>query len=185
MRQVRQFKLLKQYKFIIYYTSRKNNGRADALNKKPDYITTKKILHIINKKNGTFTNATTQLNAIININNKKTIKKKNNKKIISEQKINDYIRKYHDPPKFGHPNMNSTTAILRKNCYFKNIQARVQIYIEKCKSCQQNKYSIYIKFGSRKTILLPDGSQQEIIINFIIKLPKSRDPITGIQYNSI
>ena len=42
MRQVQWFELLKQYKFIIHYTSRKDNGRADTLNKKPDYIIIKK-----------------------------------------------------------------------------------------------------------------------------------------------
>ena len=73
------------------------------------------------KENGTFTNTTTQLNAIINMDDGKTIKWKNGKRIIDEQKINDHIRKYHDPPKFGHPSVNGITAILRRSCYFKNI----------------------------------------------------------------
>ena len=51
----------------------------------------------------------------------KTIKWKNGRKIIKEREINDYIRKHHNPPEFGHPGVNGITAILQKNCYFKNI----------------------------------------------------------------
>ena len=71
------------------------------------------------------TNTTTQLNIIISINNGKTIKWKNNKRVINEQNINNYIKRYYDPLEFGHPDVNSITTILRKNCYFKNMQARV------------------------------------------------------------
>ena len=42
MRQVRWLELLRQYKFIIYYIFRKDNGRADALSRKLNYIITKK-----------------------------------------------------------------------------------------------------------------------------------------------
>ena len=76
MKQVRWFELLEQYKFTIHYISKKNNGRADALSKRPDYITTEKksFMLLVEKKNGTFINITAQLNAIISINDKKTIK---------------------------------------------------------------------------------------------------------------
>ena len=60
MRQVRWSELLKQYKFTIYYTPGKNNGRADTLNKKPDYIITKKESFALftEEKNKIFTNTT-------------------------------------------------------------------------------------------------------------------------------
>ena len=35
--------MLKQYKFIILYTSEKDNNRADALSRKSNYIKIKKI----------------------------------------------------------------------------------------------------------------------------------------------
>ena len=99
----------------------------DTLNKKPDYIIIKKesFAVLAEKKDGTLTNTTTQLNAIISMDNGKTIKWKNNKKIINKQNIDNYIRRHHNPLEFDHPNVNGTTIILRRNCYFKNMQTRV------------------------------------------------------------
>ena len=86
----------------------------DALSKKPDYITTKKESFAIFMEgdNGIFTNTTAQLNAIINMDDKKTIKWKNGRRIINKQNIDNHIRRHHDPPEFGHPSANDTTAIL-------------------------------------------------------------------------
>ena len=42
MKQVRWLKLLGQYKFTIYYTLKKDNGRVDALSKRLDYMTIEK-----------------------------------------------------------------------------------------------------------------------------------------------
>jgi hypothetical protein len=51
-RQVRWSELLGQYKFKIVYTLGKDNGRADALSRRSDYIKTKEIFnHSILKKN--------------------------------------------------------------------------------------------------------------------------------------
>ena len=76
MRQVRWSELLGQYKFTIYYTFKKDNSRVDALSKKPDYVIIKKksFALLAEGENGTFTNITAQLNAIINMNDGKTIK---------------------------------------------------------------------------------------------------------------
>ena len=75
MRQVRWLKLLRQYKFTIHYTPVKNNGRVDALSRRPDYIIIKKksFAILIEKKNGTLTNVITQLNIIISMDDGKTI----------------------------------------------------------------------------------------------------------------
>ena len=88
MRQVRWSELLGQYKFIIYYIFKKNNGRADALSKRPDYIIIEKKSFIIlaEKKNRILINTIIQLNAIINMNGGKTIKWKNGKKVINKKK---------------------------------------------------------------------------------------------------
>ena len=187
MRQVRWLELLGQYKFTIYYIFKKDNGRADALNKRLNYMIIKKesFALLAEEENGTLTNATAQLNTIISMDDGKTIKWKNGKKIIDEQNIDDCIRRHHNPLEFGHPGVNSTTAILRRSCYFKNMQARVRAYMKKCRSCQWNKHSMYTKYGPRKIIPSPDGSWQEIIIDFITKLPKSKNPATGIQYDLI
>ena len=76
MKQVRWFELLGQYKFTIYYIFGKDNGRADALSRKPDYIITKKesFVLLMKGKDKIFINITAQLNAIISMDNRKTIK---------------------------------------------------------------------------------------------------------------
>ena len=138
MRQVRWLELLGQYKFTIYYIFKKDNGRADALSRKPDYVIIEKesFALLVEGENGTLINITAQLNAIIGMDDGKTIKWKDGKRIIDEQKIDDYIRRHHDPPEFSHPGVNGTTAILRRSCYFKNMQERIRAYVKKCKSYQ-------------------------------------------------
>ena len=182
MSQVRWSELLGQYKFIIYYTPRKKNGRMDALSRRPDYITIKKksFALLVEGENGILTNIITQLNAIISTDDRRAIEWKNGRRIIDEQKIDDHIRRHHDPLEFGHPGVNGTITILRKSCYFKNMQARVWAYIKKCRNCQWNRHSTHTKYSPRKIISLLKGLWQEITMDFIIKLSKSRDLITGI-----
>ena len=81
--------------------------------------------------------------------------------------------------------MNDTIAILKRSCYFKKIQEKVRKYIKRCEHCQKNKHATHKKYGGTKVIPLPEHPWQEITIDFITKLSKSKDSVIRIQYNSI
>jgi hypothetical protein len=67
---VRWSELLGQYKFKIQYTPSKDNGRADALSRRIDYMEGKEaIIHSIlqTNKDGTLSARTHEFNAVLRI----------------------------------------------------------------------------------------------------------------------
>ena len=62
---------------------------------------------------------------------------------------------------------------------------KVGKFIKNCVSCQQNKYSIYAKYKEVQVIELPIALQINIIIDFIIQLPRSKNSIIEYSFNLI
>ena len=58
-------------------------------------------------------------------------------------------------------------------------------FISKCEQCRKNKYNIHKAYNAPQKIEPATKKWQLIIINFIIKLPKLKNPITGVIYNNI
>ena len=58
-------------------------------------------------------------------------------------------------------------------------------YIWKCTTCAKNKPARHKPNEEQQQIKAPQQAWQEITIDFIIKLPPSKDTVTGIIYNSI
>ncbi len=98
---MRWSKRLEQYKFKIQYTLSKNNDKANALNKRNNYIETKKSFNYnilkVNKDELLLTNKY-ELNAILRIlkDDKKEFLIKKEKLQIFINKIDEYIKKHYD-----------------------------------------------------------------------------------------
>jgi len=94
-------KQLEQYKFKIQYTLNKDNNKANALNKRNNYIKTKKLFNYnifkINKNESLLINKY-KLNVILRIlrNNKEKFLIKKEKFQIFIDKIDECIKKHHD-----------------------------------------------------------------------------------------
>ena len=61
----------------------------------------------------------------------------------------------------------------------------VEDYIQQCTTCAQNKSTRHKPYGKQQQIEAPQQAWQEITMNFIVKLPLSKDTITDIKYDSI
>ena len=61
----------------------------------------------------------------------------------------------------------------------------VKEYIWKCTTCAKNKPARHKPYGEQQQIKALQQAWQEIMIDFIIKLPPSKDTVTVIIYNSI
>ena len=188
-RQIKWAELFAQYKFTIHYTPERENGRADTLNRRPDYITNKKdesFAILQQNENGTLERNTHQLNVII-IKSKETTshRQKKGKRTVYEKDVEACIRQYYNPLEFSHLGVNGMIVILKRSCYFKRIQEKVRRYIKRCEHYQKNKHATHKKYGKTKIIPLSEHPWQEITMDFITKLPKSKDPVTRIQYDSI
>ena len=183
-------KLLDQYKFTIQYISKKDNDRANALSRRNDHMKNKKVFnHNILKvnKNESLSINQRELSAILKIlkNNQKQFSIVKEKLHISKNKIDEIIKEHHNKLLQNHSNVFKTLQSLRQTCYFLNMRQHVEIYIKKCFDCQRNKHNTHVKYDEIQYQKLSKSSWNEIMMNFIIKLFKSKNSITRIQYDSI
>ena len=156
-RQMRWSKLLKQYKFTILYTSKKENDKTNALNRRSDHMKTKKIFnHNILKinKNELLSINKYELNAILRIlkNNKKQYSIEKKRFHISDDKIDEIIKNHHDESLQSHSDVFKTLQLLRQICQFLNMKQHVETYIKRCFNCQRISMSFMLnttKFNIR------------------------------------
>ena len=188
-RQTRWSEKLGQYKFQIHYTPGKDNGRADALSRRSDYmvkdITNRAILRIAS--DGSLEGNTQEigLTTMILEDEDEEFPVSHKKLNIPHEQIWDCIRQHHDPPKFGHPGITNTVKAIQRSCHFKDMKRHVTEFIKQCESCQKNKHSTLGSIGNNTVIEKPTKPWQSITMDFITKLPGSMDPLTGIEYDSI
>ena len=188
--QIKWSELLEQYKFTIQYISKKNNDRADALNRRSDDMENKaEFNHSIFKmnKNGLLSANTKKLSAVIKIlrNDKKTYFIINDKLQILKNRITEIIKKYDDGLFQKHVEINKTLQFLWQNCKFPDIRKQIETYIKKCFNCQQNKHETYAKYERIQYQKSSKESWKEVSMDFIMKLPKSKNETIGIIYDNI
>ena len=142
-RQVRWSELLGQYKFEIKYTPGKDNGRADALSRRPDYIDRDEVQYTVLKlnKNGSLSTNTREFDAIANIleDTEEEFPVSKGKLHVPTEQIWDCIRRHHDPMEHGHPGITNTMKAIQRNCHFDNMKKHVRNFIRQCESKQTDK----------------------------------------------
>jgi transposase InsO family protein len=176
-RQVRWSETLGNYKFKIVYTPGKDNGRADALSRRSDIAGTKKITEstiLKVQEDGSLGPA----NVINNLMMKVGID-------VPEELQEQIIRQHHDDPVHGHPGIARTMELITRNYQFRNMKDKVTTYIKKCADCQKNKHSTHAQYGEMQPMELPQEPWTDISMDFVTGLPPSRDPATGLTYDSI
>ena len=65
------------------------------------------------------------------------------------------------------------------------MRRKVSEYIKRCNDCNRNKASRHAKYGNLQFREPPKKPWDEVTMDFIVKLPKSADPVTGHEYDSI
>jgi len=175
-RQVRWAELLGQYKFKILYTPGKENGRADALSRRSDLAGTKEVVSnaILRIESDGSLGPAQQLNNILRITNE-----------LPEELHEAIIRQHHDDPVHGHPGIQRTMELIRRNYEFKGMKEKTTQFIKKCADCQKNKHSTHAPYGEMQPIALPNEPWTDITMDFVTGLPLSKDPTTHIAYNAI
>jgi transposase InsO family protein len=176
-RQVRWSETLGQYKFRIVYTPGKDNGRADALSRRSDIAGTKEITKGILlqfNEDGSMgpSRRLRRLRMSIGIE-------------VPEELQEAIIQQHHDDPVHGHPGVARTVEQIQRNYQFKNMKDKVTSYIKKCADCQKNKHSTHAPYGEMQPMELPSEPWTDISMDFVTGLPLSKDPATGLSYDSI
>ena len=65
------------------------------------------------------------------------------------------------------------------------MREHVETYIRQCLSCQKNKHAAHARYGEIQYQDPPESPWDEVTMDFIVKLPKSKDPTTEEEYDSI
>ena len=140
-RQIRWSELLDQYKLKIIYTSGKEKDRADALNRRSDYMRSKEVfnhsvLKINNDESLSFNKR--KFNVMLHIlrDDQEQYSIMKGKLQIFEKDIDKCIKKYHDESLQEHSEVTKTMQLLRQHCQFSHMRQKIETYIKKCFNCQ-------------------------------------------------
>ena len=105
---------------------------------------------------------------------------------LSAHLTEETIRNYHDNPAHGHPGISKTVDLIQwVGISVTNLRKHVTNYVKKCLLCQRNKHGRHAPYGEGRPNLRPNRPWDDISMDFITKLPKSKDPVTGITYDAI
>ena len=95
------------------------------------------------------------------------------------------IKEHHDPPVVGYPGIHKTLERLTTSYYFPGMRKAIEEYIKRCDICQRTKHLRHKPYGLQQSPKTPDRAWKSIALDFITKLPKSKDPLTKTEYDSI
>jgi Reverse transcriptase (RNA-dependent DNA polymerase)/RNase H-like domain found in reverse transcriptase/Integrase zinc binding domain/Chromo (CHRromatin Organisation MOdifier) domain/gag-polyprotein putative aspartyl protease len=175
-RQQRWSQTTGQYKFKIIHVAGKENGRADALSRRSDLAGEKAKTYsaILRQTKEGHLEPTAELNQLLVVTRE-----------VPKEQQEEIIQQYHDDPLYGHPGIKKTMELIQRNYTFTGIKEAVTTYIRKCADCQRNKHATHLKYGEMQNIKIPTAPWEDIAMDFVTGIPKSKDPVTGIKYDSI
>ena len=95
------------------------------------------------------------------------------------------VKEQHELPAHGHQGIGKTLERLTRTYYFPGMKNHVEKVIKECDICSRNKVSRHSPYGQLKTPATPKGAWKAIALDFVVKLPLSREPLTKVEYDSI
>jgi hypothetical protein len=95
------------------------------------------------------------------------------------------VQEQHSLPAHGHQGIARTFDRISRHYYFLGMRKRVETVVQECDICSKSKSNRHLPYGQLKSLPVPTGAWKSIALDFIVKLPLSRDPLTGVEYDSI
>ena len=84
-----------------------------------------------------------------------------------------------------HRGINKTIELITRDFTWPGLRKTVTDYINNCDTCVKAKHSRYKPYRKLQTPTLPEQVWLLIALDFITKLPTSKEPLTGTMYDSI
>jgi hypothetical protein len=91
------------------------------------------------------------------------------------------LKECHDGPLAGHGGAKRTTTFLKKSYYWPNLKDNVEEYVKTCLTCQQNQTLNKKQAGLLHPLPIPEGSWENVSMDFMVSLPRSFRPQTDGQ----
>ena len=95
------------------------------------------------------------------------------------------ISNHHDNPQHGHLGVTRIIELITRNYNALGLKQHIMQYIKEYINCQQNKLARHKPYGKIQFAPIPETPWDDVIIDFITKLPKSKDLITIEVYDAI
>ena len=221
-RQIRWYEQIASYNFVIRYRKGSENGRADALSRREDYMSALENKdHKILREDpdglryagrimatAYTNNAENQRDLLADIRKAQSTDKVVQQLIQQAETTNEisinqglvlfqgkiYVPEsqkravfedHHDAPIAGHRGVSTTCERISKQFYFPRLRKYVQKAIAGCNVCQKTKHSRHQKYGLLQPLPSPEKPWQSISMDFIVKLPLSKEPMTGSTFDSV
>jgi hypothetical protein len=219
-RQVRWSEFLSEFNFQIIYRKGSENGRADALSRRPDHFEgreeqdTQPILK--KEQDGSLTRAERELNVILRLgqnarwlamlqdwrDDQKLEELKEvtndlfldkplrfwayrNKAYVPSKHREALIKEFHASPAHGHQGIAKTYERFKRHFDFPGSKAAITTMIKDCEVCARTKASRHKPYGELQALPVPARAWASVTMDLIVKLPRSRDPVSNTSYDSI
>ena len=82
---------------------------------------------------------------------------------------------HHNTPIVGHEGQWKTVELVTRNYWWPGVTKEVKRYVERCDQCQRMKNREEMPVGKLRPNQVPEGPWQYILVDFIMKLPVSKD----------
>jgi hypothetical protein len=171
-RQTRWAEFLSEFNFTISYRKGSENGRADALSRRSDLVSTEVPDH----------------NAILSINSQGDLVP--NERVLEvlatrKETTQELIMRIHSAPAHGHQGVWKTYQRIRQHHDENITRLQVQEALKTCDLCCKSKAARHKPYGELKPLPVAEGPWTSISLDFITDLPKSKEPVSGRQYDAI
>jgi len=169
--QVHWAKQLANYKFQIHYKKSNENGEADALSRQPDHKEVKKIhIEILSEDD----------KGILTKGLAATYKVKQTS--LTDEEL---IWVCHNSRADEHLEVKRTEDLIWRRCNISDLRDQITEYIVRCNSCCRNKIQRDKRYDRVTQLNALNVPWESVTMNFITKLPTSKDPAWGVKFNSI
>ena len=97
----------------------------------------------------------------------------------------EVFNQHHETRTAGHQGIDRTLELITRTYYFPKIRKFVEDRIRICDACQRNKASRHKPYGKLMPNQAPTGAWEDVALDFITKLPKSKKLMTKTSFDSI
>jgi hypothetical protein len=95
------------------------------------------------------------------------------------------LQAHHDGPIRGHPGVTKMVQTIQSQFWFPKMRLAIEEYVRKCNICRRTKHDRHLPYGKLQALAVPTQPWQSVAMDFVVKLPTSRDPVTQEPYDSI
>ena len=95
------------------------------------------------------------------------------------------VQEQHSLPAHGHQGVIRTFDRIARHYYFPGLRKQIEVVVRECDICSKAKTSRHAPYGLLKSPPTLTRVWSSIALDFIVKLPPSKEPMTGFVSDSI